>query len=36
LFNNLDLLGYWDSRYDKRLWIARYGFEGLVGKDQNN
>jgi hypothetical protein len=35
LFNNLDFSRYCDRRdIAKELWIVRYGFESLVGKDQ--
>jgi hypothetical protein len=35
LFNPLDFSRYCDRRdMAKELWIVRYGFESLVGKDQ--
>jgi hypothetical protein len=37
LFNNLDISRYCDRRdMAKELWIAVYGFESFVGKDQSD
>jgi hypothetical protein len=37
LFNILDLLRYCDKRdMAKEFWIARYEFENLARKDQND